>query len=96
MGLTPIMPGARKTLGIDDKIKGALILSVTATGSDAAHMGLSKGDVISKAGDHVVTTAADVAAAVGRREEGGPALRPLPGLARRPLGLRADQARRRK
>jgi serine protease Do len=70
MGLTPITPGARKTLGIDDKIKGALILSV-ADGSDAEHVGLSKGDVISKAGDHVVTTATDVAAAVADAKKAG-------------------------
>jgi serine protease Do len=70
MGLTPLTPSARKSLGIDDKVKGAVILSV-ADGSDAERIGLSKGDVISKAGDHVVTTAADVAAAVADARKAG-------------------------
>ncbi len=70
MGLGPITPAIRRELSLDDKIKGAVVLSVSE-GSDAEHIGLAKGDVVAKAGDHVVTTAADVAAAVADAKKAG-------------------------
>jgi serine protease Do len=70
MGLASIDATTRRSLGIEDKIKGALILSV-ADGSDAERIGLSKGDVIAKAGDHVVTGPADVVAAVADAKKAG-------------------------
>lgn len=70
MGLAAIDPTTRRTLGIEDKIKGALILSV-ADGSDAERIGLAKGDVIAKAGDHVITGPADVVAAVADAKKAG-------------------------
>ena len=74
MGLTPITPALRKDLGLEDKVKGAAILSVT-DGSDADQIGLSKGDVIAKAGDHTVTGPEDVAAAVAdARRSGRPSI----------------------
>ena len=70
MGLTPITPVLRKELGLEDKIKGAAILSV-ADDSDADHIGLAKGDVISKAGDHAVNGPEDVSAAVVDAKKAG-------------------------
>ena len=70
MGLTELTPAARKEYSLDDKIKGALIASV-GEDSDAARIGLAAGDVIAKAGDHTVTTAADVQAAVADARKAG-------------------------
>ena len=70
MGLTPITPALRKELGLEDKVKGAAILSV-ADGSDAEQIGLAKGDVIAKAGDHAVNAPEDVAAAVSDAKKAG-------------------------
>jgi serine protease Do len=70
MGLTTITPAVRKELGLEDKIKGVAIVSV-ADDSDADHIGLSKGDVISKAGDHVVAGPDDVSAAVADARKAG-------------------------
>ena len=70
MGLTPITPTLRKDLGLEDKVKGAAILSVT-DGSDADQIGLAKGDVIAKAGDHAVSGPEDVAAAVADAKKAG-------------------------
>lgn len=70
MGLTPITPALRRELGLEDKVKGAAILSV-ADGSDADQIGLAKGDVIAKAGDHTVSGPEDVAAAVADARKAG-------------------------
>ncbi len=70
MGLTPITPALRKEFGLEDKVKGAAILSV-ADGSDADQIGLAKGDVIAKAGDHVVNGPEDVATAVADARKAG-------------------------
>jgi serine protease Do len=70
MGLASISPAMRKDLGLEDKIKGVAIVSV-ADDSDADHIGLAKGDVISKAGDHVVAGPEDVAAAVADAKKAG-------------------------
>jgi len=70
MGLAQITPALRKDLGLEDKIKGAAILSV-AEGSDADQIGLAKGDVIAKAGDHAVSGPDDVAAAVSDAKKAG-------------------------
>jgi serine protease Do len=70
MGLTVLSPAARKEYALDDKIKGALIASV-GDGSDAERIGLAPGDVIAKAGDHMVAAPADVAAAVADAKKAG-------------------------
>ena len=70
MGLAPITPALRRDLGLEDKIKGAAILSV-GEGSDAEQIGLAKGDVIAKAGDHTVATPEDVATAVADARKAG-------------------------
>jgi serine protease Do len=70
MGLTLMTPALRKDFGLEEKVKGAVIISV-AEGSDAEQIGLSKGDVIAKAGDHLVLAPADVAQAVADARKAG-------------------------
>ena len=70
MGLSSITPALRKDFGLEDKVKGAAIVSVVE-GSDAEQIGLAKGDVIAKAGDHLVATPEDVVAAVADARKAG-------------------------
>ena len=63
MGVGPLTDTLRKRLGIGDAVKGVVIETVDDD-SDAGKKGLSKGDVIVKAGDKTATTPADLSAAV--------------------------------
>ncbi len=75
MGLTPLTPVVRTDLGIDDKVKAGAVVLTVADGSDAEHIGLAKGDVISRAGDRLVTAPADlIAAAADARKLGRPSV----------------------
>jgi serine protease Do len=71
MGVTPLSPVVRKDLGIDDKVKGGVVVLTVADGSDADRIGLSKGDVIARAGDHVITSPADFDAAIADARKAG-------------------------
>jgi serine protease Do len=63
LSVVPLDDAARRRYGLAADLKGAVIDGV-ATGSDAAKKGVRRGDVIVRAGDRAVTTAADVAAAI--------------------------------
>ncbi|MBS0409701.1 MAG: Do family serine endopeptidase [Proteobacteria bacterium] len=76
MSLTPLDPVARRQYGIDDAVKGVLVDGVKGS-SDAGEKGLRRGDVIVRAGDHVVATAADVASAVAEWRKSGRTSIPL-------------------
>ncbi len=70
MGLASLTDSLRKRLGVGDSVKGVVIETVDDD-SDAGKKGLSKGDVIVKAGDAVATKPADVVAAVAEAKKLG-------------------------
>ncbi len=63
MGIETLTDALRKRLGLADTVHGVIIDTVDEE-SDAGKKGLSKGDVILKAGDTTVTKPSDVVAAV--------------------------------
>jgi serine protease Do len=76
MSLVPIDPAARQSYSIAPTTHGVLVQSVKGS-SDAGDKGLRRGDVIVRAGDREVATAADVTAAVGEWKKAGRASIPL-------------------
>jgi len=70
LGVVAITPALRKEFTLDDKVQGALILAV-AEDSDAEKIGIAKGDVIAKAGEHAVTGLGDIEAAVAEAKKAG-------------------------
>ncbi|MCC7268238.1 MAG: Do family serine endopeptidase [Caulobacteraceae bacterium] len=70
MAVAPIDDAARRRHGLDSSIRGVVIESVDAS-SDAASKGLRRGDVIQRAGDRAVTSAADISAAVDAAKRAG-------------------------
>jgi serine protease Do len=63
LSLAPLDDVLRRQLGLGATVRGAVVLSVDAA-SDAGQKGLKRGDVIVRAGDAAVTSAAEVQAAV--------------------------------
>ena len=61
--LTPLDEPTRRQLGLPATVRGAVVLAVNSD-SDAGQKGLKRGDVIVRAGDTAVTSAAEVSAAV--------------------------------
>ena len=69
LSLAPLDDTLRRQLGLPPNVRGAAVLSVDAN-SDAGQKGLRRGDVIVRAGDDVVTSAAEVNAAVQAAKRG--------------------------
>jgi serine protease Do len=63
LNLAPLDEAARRQLGLPAGVRGAVVLGVDS-GSDAGQKGLRRGDVIVRAGDTPVASAAEVQAAV--------------------------------
>jgi serine protease Do len=63
LSLAPLDEATRRQLGISGSVRGAVVLGVQSS-SDAGQKGLKRGDVIVRAGDRAVSSAADVSAAV--------------------------------
>ncbi|WP_334163792.1 Do family serine endopeptidase [Phenylobacterium sp.] len=63
LALAPLDDASRRQLNVPADVRGALVTSVDQ-GSDAAEKGLRRGDLITRAGDRAVTSAADLAAVV--------------------------------
>ncbi len=76
MSLSPIDPAARQQYSIAAAVHGVLVEGVKGS-SDAGEKGLHRGDVIVRAGDREVATAADVSAAVAEWKKSGRAIIPL-------------------
>jgi serine protease Do len=63
LSLSTLDEATRRQLSLPADVRGALVTSVEQ-GSDAADKGLRRGDLITRAGDRPVTSAADLAAVV--------------------------------
>ncbi len=63
LSLSPLDEAARRRLNIPADVNGAVVTALDAA-SDAAQKGLRRGDVIVRAGDRPVTSAADLTAVV--------------------------------
>jgi serine protease Do len=63
MTLAPVTPELRKQFGLNEDLKGAVVVEV-APDSPAAKSGFAPGDVITRAGQETVTDPSDVAKAV--------------------------------
>jgi serine protease Do len=70
MSLAPLDAGARQRYSLAPTVHGVVIESV-AQDSQAAQTGLSKGDVIARAGERAAVTPSDVAAAVADAKTAG-------------------------
>ncbi|HSV04028.1 MAG TPA: Do family serine endopeptidase [Phenylobacterium sp.] len=70
MRLAPLDEALRRQLGLGAGVHGAVVTSVEAS-SDAGDKGLRRGDVVVRAGDRQVATAADVAAVVAQARKAG-------------------------
>jgi serine protease Do len=70
MGLAPLDAAARQRYGLAATVHGVVVESV-AQDSEAGQTGLSKGDVIARAGERAALTPADVAAAVADAKKAG-------------------------
>jgi len=70
MRLAPLDETLRRQLGLGPNVHGAVVTSVDDS-SDAGDKGLRRGDVIVRAGDRQVATAADVAAVVEQARKAG-------------------------
>jgi serine protease Do len=76
MNLAPISPANRQVYNLGDSVHGVVVESVKDA-SDAGEKGLKRGDVIVRAGDRDVASAADVMAAVSQWKKDGRASIPL-------------------
>ncbi len=76
MSLTPIDPASRQQYSIAAAVRGVLVEGVKGS-SDAGEKGLHRGDVIVRAGDREVASAADVSAAVAEWKRAGRTSIPL-------------------
>jgi len=70
MRLAPLDEALRRQLGLNATVHGAVVTSVDES-SDAGDKGLRRGDVVVRAGDRQVSTAADVAAVVEQARKAG-------------------------
>jgi len=69
LSLAPLDDTLRRQLGLPATVRGAAVLNVDAS-SDAGQKGLRRGDVIVRAGDTPVTSAAEISAAVQAAKRG--------------------------
>lgn len=76
MNLAPISPSNRQVYNLGESVHGVVVESVKGA-SDAGEKGLKRGDVIVRAGDRDVASAADVVAAIGQWKKDGRASIPL-------------------
>ncbi len=76
MSLSPLSPLARQQYSVAETVHGVVVESVRGS-SDAGEKGLKSGDVIVRAGDREVASAADVSAAVGEWKKAGRSSIPL-------------------
>jgi serine protease Do len=76
MSLTPLDPATRQQYSITAAVRGVVVEGVKGS-SDAGEKGLRKGDVIVRAGDREVASAADVSAAVAEWRKAGRGSIPL-------------------
>jgi serine protease Do len=70
MNLVPLGPAARQEFNLSESARGVVVEGVTGA-SDASDKGLQRGDVIIRAGDRLVASAGDVAAAVSEWRKAG-------------------------
>ncbi len=70
LGVGPLDEAARRRYGLSADVHGAVVEGV-APSSDAGKKGLKRGDVIVRAGDRAVTSAADVDAAIAAAKKAG-------------------------
>ncbi|WP_309092557.1 Do family serine endopeptidase [Phenylobacterium sp.] len=70
MSLAPLDEATRSRLNLPGDVRGALVESVDAS-SDAGTKGLRRGDVITRANDRAVASAADLAAVVDAAKKAG-------------------------
>jgi len=68
--LAPLDEALRRQLGLGADVHGAVIMGVQES-SDAGEKGLRRGDVIARAGDRPVATAADLASVVDQARKAG-------------------------
>lgn len=76
MSVSPLNPAARQQYSIGDNVQGVVVDGVKGA-SDAGEKGLRKGDVIVRAGDRDVASAADISAAVADWRKAGRGSIPL-------------------
>ncbi len=76
MNLAPLTPAMRQRFNLGDTVHGVIVEGVKGA-SDAGEKGLKGGDVIVRAGDREVATAADVSAAVAEWKKAGRTSIPL-------------------
>ena len=76
MNLAPLTPAMRQRFNLGDTVHGVIVEGVKGA-SDAGEKGLKGGDVIVRAGDREVATAADVSAAVTEWKKAGRTSIPL-------------------
>ena len=70
LALAPLDAATRRKLNLDPNVRGVLVDSVDAS-SDAGQKGLRKGDVVVKAADRDIASAADLAQAVDAAKKAG-------------------------
>ncbi|WP_374471358.1 Do family serine endopeptidase [Phenylobacterium sp.] len=70
LALAPLDDASRRTLNVPADVRGALVTSVDQS-SDAAEKGLRRGDLITRAGDRAVASAADLSSVVEAARKAG-------------------------
>jgi serine protease Do len=70
LSMGPLDDAARHRYGLPSDVSGAVVEGV-ATTSDAAKKGVKRGDVVVRAGDRAVSTAADLNAAIDAQRKAG-------------------------
>ena len=75
MKLGQLDAAARQQFNVPESVHGGVVVESVASSSDAAHVGIRPGYVIQRAGDRVVNSSADLAAAVAEaRRQGRPSI----------------------
>jgi serine protease Do len=75
MRLGALDTAARQQFNVPESVHGGVVVESVSSSSDAAHVGIRPGYVIQRAGDRVVNSTADVAAAVAEaRRQGRPSI----------------------
>ena len=97
MRLGVLDAAARQQFSVPETVHGGVVVESVGSASDAAHVGIRPGYVIQRAGERVVTSPADVVAAVAQaRREGRPSILLLVNMAGRtgfvPVKLDSDDS----
>jgi len=69
--LTPLTPQIARSLGVDNTVRGVVVVSADPSSDAAANRGLQRGDIISSVNRAPVTTAAELSAAVTAARSAG-------------------------